>query len=95
MIVKVERSGGVSGITTSKEFEATDLPSSLKNVVIKILDNQSTNSLLLNATPQGAADYFTYKITVKAGNRQRVIECNQYNMKDDVKSIVRFAEKNK
>lgn len=44
-------------------------------------------------TKKGAADYFTYKITVQNGNREQSMECNDINMQAHVKELVDFVTK--
>ena len=44
-------------------------------------------------TKKGAADYFTYKITIQNGNKEQSMECNDVNMEDDVKGLVDFVKK--
>ena len=91
MIVKVERSGGFTGIPISNEIDTKDLPSTLVTKLNKIMENTRSPSLPLRSTPKGAADYFTYKISVKDGANERVIECNQYNLQDDLKSLIKYV----
>jgi hypothetical protein len=45
-------------------------------------------------TPTGAADHYTYKISIGDGVNRKCIECNEYNIEDDLKSLVRYIEKN-
>jgi hypothetical protein len=93
LIIKVERSGGFAGIPVSNEIDAKDLPSTLVTRLEKMIENtKSPSALPLSRTPRGAADYFTYKISVKDGANEKVIECNQYNLQDDLKSLVKYVE---
>ena len=48
----------------------------------------------MKSSPRGAADHYTYKISIQDGTNQNVIECNQYNIQDDLKSLIRYVEKN-
>jgi hypothetical protein len=50
--------------------------------------------LSIKSSPRGAADHYTYKISIQDGRNQRVIECNQYNIEDDLKSLVNYIERN-
>ena len=92
MIIKVERSGGFTGIPISNEIDAKDLPSTLVTKLNKIMENTKSSSLPLREKPRGAADHFTYKISVKDGANERVVECNQYNLQDDLKSLIKYVE---
>lgn len=44
-------------------------------------------------TKRGAADYFTYKITIQNGNKEQSLECNDINMQAEVKGLVDFVTK--
>lgn len=94
MRITVERSGGFAGIPICNEIDGKDLPSALARTAKKIIEDKKSPSLSMKSSPKGAADYFTYKILIQDGRNQRVIECNQYNIEDDLKSLVKFIEKN-
>jgi len=92
VIIKVERSGGFAGIPICNQIDSKDLPSTLVLKLNKIMGITKADSLSSRGTPKGAADHFTYKISVKDGSSERVIECNQYDLQDDLKSIIKYVE---
>ena len=94
MIIKVERTGGFSGISKYSEMNSDDLPSALETTVKKIIKSAKTSSLPLKSTPKGAADHYTYKISIKDGGNENIIECNQYSIQDDLKSLIKYIESN-
>lgn len=94
MRIRVERSGGLAGIAISNEMDAKDLPSALIRTAKKIIEDKKVSSLPMKSSPRGAADHYTYKISIQDGTNQNVIECNQYNIEDDLKSLVNYIEKN-
>ncbi len=93
MIIKVERNGGLAGIPISNEMDAKDLPTPLLTKVKRIMENPNLASIPLKTVPRGSADYYAYKISIQDGAINRVIECNQYNLQDDLKSLIRYLEK--
>ncbi len=93
MKIRVERSGGFAGIPISNEIDEKDLPIALIRTAKKIVEEQKSE-LPLKSTPRGAADHFTYKISIQDGAKESVVECNQYNIKDDLKSLVKYVERN-
>ena len=93
MIIKVERSGGFAGIPVSNEIDAKNLPTALVTKLKKIMKNKNSSTLPIKDTPRGAADHYTYKISIQDGGNLKVIECNQFNIEDDLKSLVKFVEK--
>jgi len=94
MRIRVERSGGFAGIPISNEMDAKDLPSAQLRTAKKIIEDKKVPSLSMKSSPRGAADHYIYKISIQDGMNQRVIECNQYNIQDDLKSLVNYIEKN-
>jgi Emfourin len=92
--IRVERSGGLAGIRISNEMDAKDLPSELIRAAKKIIDEKKPSSLSMKSIPKGAADHYDYKISIQDGINVNVIECNQYNIEDDLKSIVKYIERN-
>jgi hypothetical protein len=92
--IRVERSGGLAGIAISNEMDAKDLPSQQLCTAKKIIEKKKVSSLPMKSSPRGAADHYTYKISIQDGTNQNVIECNQYNIEDDLKSLVNYIEKN-
>jgi hypothetical protein len=91
--IKVERSGGIAGIVRSTELDSKELPSSLVSKLKKIIQDSESSSIPLKVTPRGAADHYTYKISVRDGSNIQVIECNQFNLQDDFKSLISYFEK--
>jgi emfourin len=92
--IRVERSGGFAGIPISNEIDSKDLPSALIHTVKKIVEDKRVSSLSMKLPPRGAADHFTYKISIQDGVNLSVVECNQYNIDDDLKSLVKYIETN-
>ena len=50
--------------------------------------------LSIKSSPRGAEDHYTYKILIRDGRNERVIQCNQYNIEEDLKSLVNYIERN-
>ena len=94
MRIRVERSGGLTGIPKCTEIDTKDLPATLVSAAKKIMAEQRLSSLTMKATPRGAADHYVYKISIQDGVNRSVIECNQYNIQDDLKSLVKYIETN-
>jgi hypothetical protein len=92
--IRIERSGGFAGIALFNEMDTKELPSPLVNIAKKIIETEKISSLPLKSHPKGSADHYTYKISIQDGTNLRVIECNQYDIKDDLKSLVNYIERN-
>lgn len=92
MRIKVEREGGLAGILISTEIDAHELPTVLLETVRKILHDKKAPPL--KTSPKGAADHYSYKISIQDGTSVKVIECNQYNIEEDLKTLVKYIEKN-
>lgn len=94
MRIRVERSGGLAGIPISNEMDEKDLPSALISTAKKIIEDKRLSSLSIKSSPKGAADHYSYKISINDGVQRRIIECTQHDIQDDLKSLIRFIEKN-
>lgn len=92
MKIKIERSGGLTGIVTSNEIDAKNLPTAILKKVHEVLNDNQVNPM--KSIPKGAADHFNYRITFEEGKKNKVIECNQFDLKEDLKDIVKFVEAN-
>lgn len=93
MLIRIERSGGLAGIPITNEFNTEHLPSVLKNQIEKIVDNKRAFSLPSKGAPRGAADHYIYKISIGEGEGKRTIICNEYDLQDDIKSLIKQLEK--
>jgi len=89
--IKVERSGGFAGISSTNELNVDKLPFLLEGTVRELLNTKRTKALTL---PKNAVDYFRYKITIQDGNNDNVIECIDTQMNDSLKSLVSYVQKN-
>jgi hypothetical protein len=93
MIIRVERSGGFAGVTKCSEMDYNDLPASMKTMLTRLISGDSESFTPLKSVPRGAADHYSYKITIDDGTTQRVIACNQYNIPNNLDSLVKCVEK--
>lgn len=93
MKIKIERSGGITGIASSSEIDATTLPPSL---IATVQDLLFRNETTLNEVrkPKGTADDINYRITIRNRAKNRIINCSELDMGNNIKSLVRFIEKN-
>lgn len=94
MKIKVERTGGFTGIPVSKEVDITDLPTKVISIARKLLSNQEVSGLQHTRIPKGSADHFNYRISIDDGQNRKVVECTEYDIKDDLKSLITYVEKN-
>jgi hypothetical protein len=93
LIIKVERTGGFSGMSEYSEMDSDDLPEILQTTLTNFINEKVNASNSLKSMPKGAADHYSYRITVDDGAKSRVIECSQYDIKDDLKSLVAYVKK--
>ncbi len=77
----------------SKEVDVKDLPSKLVSILKKKIIDTKASSIPLKSTPEGAADYYTYRISIHDGANRKLIECNQYDIQEDLKSLIKYIEK--
>lgn len=94
MKIKLEQSGGFAGISSTKEQDTNKLPTSAQKIVRELLDGKELSLSKSSTRPKGAADHYTYRITIHDGKRSRVIECNELDMDIGVKSLVDYIRQN-
>lgn len=94
MKIKVERSGGFAGIPLFNEMDEKDIPSSLVHSAKRIIETGKVSPGAAKSRQKGAADKYIYKISVQDGTSLKFIECNQDDIKDDLKSLVKYIERN-
>jgi hypothetical protein len=92
VIIKIERSGGITGVFKSNILDSKDLPITILTTLEKIMEHQTSCSTPQKKTPPGAADYYTYKISMKQGGKEKIMKFNQFNMSAELKSIIRYVE---
>lgn len=93
MKIKIEQSGGFAGIPFSKEIETDKLPPPIENTIKELLDGKRRR-IPKGLRSRGVADYLTYKITIQNGIKDHVVECNEYDMDNNMKSLIRYVKKN-
>ena len=92
--IKIERSGGFAGISSTHEMDADKLPPMLDETVRKLLDENKTSVTKGLKRPRRAADYLDYKITLQDGKNDHVIKCNELEMDSSLKSLISYIQKN-
>lgn len=95
MKIKVERSGGLAGITVSNEINAKILPTPLITAVNKLLSIQKTPKLKRMTKPIGGADHFSYKVTIEDGLNHKVIEFTEYDISNELRALVNYVVNDK
>ena len=93
MKIKIERSGGLTGIISTNEIDANNLPSSLEGTIKELLNSAKFPLTRTLKKPKGAADYLNYRITIKEGKEEHIIECSEPEMDKGVKNLVNYVQK--
>lgn len=94
MIIKIERSGGLVALPVSIEMHSNELPSTLITAAKKVMMDRKSSRLPMKGIPKGAADYYSYRISIQDGDNSRIIKCNEYDIRDDLKLLVKYIERN-
>jgi len=95
MIIQIDQSGGFAGIAKHMELDTDNI---VKSEAVKIKKMLKANFLNKNYDEpkkkplKGAADYYSYKITIHEGAEQHVIKCDEYNMEDELRKIIKYVE---
>lgn len=93
VLIRIERSGGFAGVSKFSEIDSKYLPSDLRTKARKIAENLKSSPFQFKVTKSGPADYYNYKIFLGEGKDQLVIECNENNIQSELRSLVKYIEK--
>jgi hypothetical protein len=100
MKIHLERTGGFAGMIMSTTIDTKSLSSKEANELRDLIEKCHLFELSSESfqqdpskTKKGAADYFTYKITVQNGDKEHSAECNDMNMQPIIKTLVNFLVK--
>lgn len=93
MIIKIERSGGLAAIPKLIEIDSKNLPPQVVAKVREIMEAK-TIPRSMKIRPLGSADHYNFKISIHDGEKLKIIECNQYELQDELKSLVNYIDKN-
>jgi hypothetical protein len=94
MKIKIERSGGITGIASCDEFDTDRLPISLKSTVEKLLESRKLPTTIGTARPKGSADFLNYKITIQSRKKNSVVNFNEFDMDKNIKSLIEYVQRN-
>jgi emfourin len=98
MKVYFERSGGFAGMVTSANVDTQTLPPSEAHEIQNLIENSHffdlpSKSPQPSKAKKGAADYFTYKITVQNDEKEHTVQFNDINMQTKIKPLIDFLVK--
>jgi hypothetical protein len=100
MKIHLERSGGFAGMIMSTTVDTNTLSSNEVNELQGLIEKSQFFELSSESveeasskTKKGAADYFTYKVTVQNGDGQHTVEWNDLSMQPNLKRLVDFLVK--
>jgi hypothetical protein len=93
MKVYLERSGGFAGMITTTNVDTQTLPPGEAHEIQSLIENSHffvlpSQSPQTSKTRKGAADYFTYKITVRDGNSEHSVQFNDINMQPKLRPLI-------
>jgi hypothetical protein len=92
--IHYERTGGIRGETISLTIDVDSLSLSEQQQIKKILDNSDFFNLNSNTnSPPGAADFFTYTITIANNNTKHTVSVNDITMPNNLIPLIEFIEK--
>jgi hypothetical protein len=98
MKVYLEKSGGFAGMVTSTSVDSQLLPPNEAKEIQRLIENSHFFELpsqppQSSKTTKGAADYFTYKITVQNDQKEHTVQFNDINMQTKIKPLIDFLVK--
>lgn len=74
-------------------MDSKNLPSSLVTKIKKIIKDFNPQKQPLKIASRGAADHYNYKFIFGEGKTERKIECTQYYLHNDLRSLLKHIDK--
>jgi len=97
MKIHFERTGGFAGMVRSTTVDTSSLPSDEAHKVedlVEQADIQNTSPTTENSRQRGAADYFTYKVTIESEEgTKHTVECTDVAMRPSIKPLLDYLTK--
>lgn len=92
MMIKIERSGGVAGISKTITVDTEKLPEDLANKIEKHMTKTQTklSNRLSHRMKTGMADCYHYKISTKATAEENEIEFGEFEVDKELRATVNF-----
>ena len=89
MKIKIERSGGFAGLNKNFSADDSSLESSQVDQIKELLRSSKFFGLQSSPLPKkGAADYFTYKITIQDSDQTHTVITTDVTMPPGLRPIV-------
>jgi hypothetical protein len=92
----LERSGGILGSVSSRIIDTNNLTKSRTTELEKLLANSDFFKLTSRINPaiqKGAADYYTYNITVEDGVKRHSVRCTDLAMTKELRELISSLSK--
>ncbi len=89
MKINIERSGGFAGLNNTFSADESELASSQVDQIKALLKNSKSFDPTSSPLPKkGAADYFTYKITIQDDDQTHTVNTTDVTMPPELRTIV-------
>jgi hypothetical protein len=94
MKIYFERSGGLAGVNDRLVLDTVSMPPDEAKHVQQLIDSSNFFNLPSKSSPPkpGSADYFNYKITVQADQREHKIQTNDITIPQELEPLINFLE---
>jgi hypothetical protein len=94
MKIHFERSGGLVGSNDSIALDTNSMSPNEANHVQQLIDSSNFFNLPSKSPPPkaGSADYFHYKITVQADQREHKIQTNDITIPQELEPLIDFLQ---
>jgi hypothetical protein len=96
MRIEYSRSGGFANIELASHLNTDDLPQEEAAELRKLVDNSGVFELEQKDFPpakRGAADVFSYRLTVAEGNKQKTLSFNDMTAPASLRPLLTRLEK--
>jgi hypothetical protein len=92
MKITINRTGGMLPLKRSTSLDTKSLPAEQSKKLEELVEESNFFSLKDSVPRAGAADYYTYSITIeKEDGSKNTVKLSDFNMPKEIKNLLKFT----
>lgn len=88
--IRLERSGGFTGIAVDKTIDSLELKQEETEMLRMMIDHSDFFALPCKEIAKPHPDRFTYKITVETEEKKHTVQFSQTSVPESLKDLIRY-----
>jgi hypothetical protein len=94
VIIRVERSGGLTGIAKHAEIDTDAISKREAHKIMKMIPEYKFNQTYPKKVAKGAADYFNYSVSIIDDGHEKTLQFDQISIPQKIKEFINYILKN-